>query len=288
VTSCKAVLSFAVLLLVTAPPALAQGTYTQIDYPGGTLTQCYGIDKAGDISGVYQDTGVNLHGFLLSGGIYTAINYPGSSWTQSFGMNDMGQVVGSSSLKFGFVYDILTQTFAEISYPGATVTNPFSINNAGSIAGQFYNGQGNTFLGFASTGSHYRQITPKGANFVFLAGITASGEIIGSASSNSRSATFLYNHGVYKPFAIPGVPTANVVGISPSGSAIAGNYTDVSGNEVGFLYQGGILTTLQFAGATGTYGLGVDDAGEVVGAFFDASHVMHGFTWTPPADAARK
>ena len=37
-TSCKAVLSFVVLLLTTVPLTLAQGTYTQFDVPGVVYT----------------------------------------------------------------------------------------------------------------------------------------------------------------------------------------------------------------------------------------------------------
>jgi len=37
----KAVLSLAVLLLATAPLALGQGTYTQIDVPGSLTTSWY-------------------------------------------------------------------------------------------------------------------------------------------------------------------------------------------------------------------------------------------------------
>jgi hypothetical protein len=69
----KAVLSLAALLFATAPLALAQGTYTQIDVPGSILTFVSGIDTAGDIVGSYADPTSRRHGFLLSGGVYTTI-----------------------------------------------------------------------------------------------------------------------------------------------------------------------------------------------------------------------
>src|SRR5271155_3497411 len=77
----KAVLSLAVLLLTTAPLALAQGTYTQIDVPGSLETLGYGIDNAGDIVGGYLDSNDSYHGFLLSGGIFTTLDSPGATST---------------------------------------------------------------------------------------------------------------------------------------------------------------------------------------------------------------
>ncbi|MGH9638404.1 MAG: hypothetical protein ACRD72_26510, partial [Candidatus Angelobacter sp.] len=120
----KVVCFLAVLLLASVPLALAQGTYTQIDYPGANLTYAFGINTAGDIAGVYVDTDGSFHGFLLSGGIYTTIDYPGARDTYVYGLNDLGQVVGQTNIfpGVGFVYDVSTQAFTQISYPGGSST----------------------------------------------------------------------------------------------------------------------------------------------------------------------
>jgi hypothetical protein len=80
----------AVLLVASAPLALAQGTYMQIDYPGATATQLWGIDRAGDLSGFYTYGPNSASGFLLSGGVYTSVNYPGAEKTYVLGINDDG------------------------------------------------------------------------------------------------------------------------------------------------------------------------------------------------------
>jgi probable HAF family extracellular repeat protein len=69
------------------------GTYTSINIPGGTSTEAFGINDAGQIVGGY-DTGGPPHGFLYSGGSFTPINVPGASHTLAFGINDAGQIVG--------------------------------------------------------------------------------------------------------------------------------------------------------------------------------------------------
>src|SRR5579863_6758046 len=79
--------SLLAVLLMAASVALAQGTYTQIDYPGSTFTYCWGVNRAGDISGGYTDTAGNYHGFLLSNGVYVSFDYPGAGGTEGWGLN---------------------------------------------------------------------------------------------------------------------------------------------------------------------------------------------------------
>src|SRR5579863_6973246 len=128
----KAILSFSLVLLASV--ALAQGTYTQIDPPGGTQTRGLGIDNAGDIVGFYFAG--TYHGFLLSGNTYATINYPGQE-TFLNGINDVGQMVGYAHT-LAFVYDLQTQSFTEVAYPGTNnTTNPTCINHTGTIAGSY-------------------------------------------------------------------------------------------------------------------------------------------------------
>src|SRR5436305_761222 len=121
------------LLLIAAAPLMAQGTYTQIDYPGSIDTFALGINSSGDIVGLYRDSSQLAHGFLLSGGIYSTIDYPGSAQSGLAGINDVGQAVGWNYL-FPFIYDIPTQTFTLIQYPVGPVA-PAAINNSGMIVG---------------------------------------------------------------------------------------------------------------------------------------------------------
>jgi probable HAF family extracellular repeat protein len=284
----KTVLSLAVLLLASVPLALAQGTYTQIDVPGAVYTVGEGIDAAGDIVGWYEDANFNLDGFLLSGGTYNTINPPGSTFTQLFGINDMGQIVGQANAGCGgCLYDIATQTFTTISYPKANRTLPFAINNTGTIAGQVVYGS-NEIHGFELVGSTYRQISPPRTFLSLVTGITASGTLYGQGVGKIPNLTFAFSQGKYSLRVIPNAPGAVVNGVNPAGAALVGTYNPSSGVTAGFLYQTGTLTTLQFPGSSFTEAFGINAAGEVVGLFVDAESNEHGFTWTPPADAAKK
>ena len=55
------------LLLTATAPLMAQGTYTQIDYPGSIVTYLTGVNDTGDIVGYYADSDGVAHGFILSG-----------------------------------------------------------------------------------------------------------------------------------------------------------------------------------------------------------------------------
>src|SRR4051795_5836147 len=97
--SCWTMLSI-VAFLVIAPMAAGSSanaatfSFTQIDVPGASFTQAFGINDAGQIVGTFQDS-TGPHGFLDTGGSFTQIDVPGASFTTANGINDAGQIVGT-------------------------------------------------------------------------------------------------------------------------------------------------------------------------------------------------
>ena len=285
----KTIFYLLVFLVSFVPLVLAQGTYTQVDYPGAAQTTVWGIDTAGDVVGSYVDASGNGHGFLLSGGTYTTIDYPGG-YNFLTGINDLGMIVGFvqfSNGGFGFLYNVQTGVFTEVNYPGASTTLCYAINNAGTIVGSFLSGA--PYEGFALIGSNYHLIEPPGSTQAIASGITASGQVVGnSLLTGDVNFNFLFNGRRYRQL----IPRASIRGaildgISPSGTALTG-YSSTLGGYAGFLLQNKVLTVLRFPTATGTVARAVSDTGEVVGWFLDSAFVQHGFLWTPPGDAAKK
>ena len=280
----KAGCILAAFLIAFVPLALAQGAYTQIDVPGAIQTAAYGLDTAGDISGYYVDSGNQAHGFLFSGGIYTTIDYPGAGNTILNGINDSNQIVGFTyDPVIGFIYNIQTQVFSSVSCPHATATYPYAINGAGTVVGTFTHGDNSAVSGFELVGAAYRRIEPASGGNTFANGIDASGLIVG----DSAAGNFLFKGGTYRRLRIPNANGAVPVGIGPAGNVIVGYYEPLN-SFVGYIFQNKVVTTLQFPASTETVATGINAVGEVVGYFLDASNVTHGFTWTPPADAAKK
>jgi probable HAF family extracellular repeat protein len=288
---CKAVCFLAVVLIASAPLALAQGTYTQIDYPGSTSTYVGGINTGGDISGSYADANKNWHGFVLfSGGTYITIDYPSAQETYVQGINNSGQIVGytgSNTSFFSFVYDLQRQTFSQISYPGATETIALSINDSGALVGWFVIPNDQYLQGFELVGSNYIRIVPPGEPGSVVTGISNPGELVGFLDTKTGAlVNFSSNSGRYRRIPIQDA-RAEVFGTSPSGTAIVGSYPTSAGTAA-FLGQNKVLQTLRFPGANSTNAYGVSYFGDVVGYFIDQNGTQHGFLWTPPAAAAKK
>ena len=83
---------------------------------------------------------------------------------------------------------------------------------------------------------------------------------------------------------MPGIfPVA--LGINDSNAIVGTNY--ISNVAEGFLFQNGTFHRLVFKGSKWTAPNGINDDGEVVGWFNDADGTPQGFTWTPPAAAAK-
>lgn len=278
-----------VALLLISGLALAQGTYTQIDYPGATRTFVDSVNTAGDLVGYYTDAGGLFHGFLASGGVYSTIDYPGAQDTQLFGINDSGQIAGfSHSPNVGFVYDTQTQAFITVSYPSASVTDPTAINNAGTVTG--YMQLSGSYAGFEWNGSTYRKVVPPGATKTYLWGVSSAGEVVGYYfTSNNSHFSFSFANGKYQQLSIPSTQGAEVFGINPSGSTVVGSGRTSSGTNAGFSYQKNnkTLQTLEFPASSGTAAYAINATGEIAGTFTDLAQVPHGFTWTPSEPAGR-
>jgi probable HAF family extracellular repeat protein len=67
---------------------------------------------------------------------------------------------------------------------------------------------------------------------------------------------------------------------------IVGRYSDANGSH-GFLYSNGTYTTLDDPlAANGTQAFGINDSGQIVGYYSDASFTEHGFLLTTAANPA--
>ncbi|MBZ5597921.1 MAG: hypothetical protein LAN83_06325 [Acidobacteriia bacterium] len=274
----NAVCFLAAFLIASAPLALAQGTYTQIDPPGSLLTHATGINNVGDIVGFYYDV-AGAHGFVLNGDVYTSVNLKGQA-TNFGGVNDLRQVVGVSTT--GFVYDLNTQEFKTIIDPiTQQQTTPTCINNAGTVGGYYY--YHGHFHGFALVGSDYIDIQLPHEFDTYVYGISTKGKLVGFAGAN-----FEYFRGVSRRLLLPSLPSALELGINNAGTALVGVYLSTPDVAAGFVYQNGVVQTVQFPGSNITEATAINDAGEVVGFFLDSNGRQHGFLWTPPAGAAKR
>lgn len=289
------VLSLAILFALAAsvPLALAQGTYTQIDYPGAIQTYILGVNTAGDVVGGYVDSSSIFHGFLLSGGVYTTIDYPGASYTDLGGINDLGKIVGNyidATVSAGFLYDLQTLTFTNIQFPTGEETLLDGINNAGIVAGGVDVTRQNLTgpIGFELANGIFHKVLPQGFAFSEVVTVNNLGDAVGNAAHhNGVFHPFLFQQGQFHQIDLPVPPPAAVSAINDTNTMV-GSYGTGQQLTTGFVLQNGNFQSLTFPGAMFTIAAGVNNGGEVVGYFFDSGLLEHGFLWTPPAGAARK
>jgi probable HAF family extracellular repeat protein len=283
----KVIFSLAALWILSVP-LLAQGTYTQIDYPGGTQTLAIGINTAGDVVGTYTD-GLVQRGFLLSGGGFTTIDYPDvSKTTILFGINDVGQIVGyTGDATIGFSYDIQAQTFTRLQYSPSTQTLPDAVNNAGTIVGLIQNPTSGVAVGFELNGTIYTTMKAPGALRTVVTSVNNSGQalVVGDYVDGSEK-SYILDEGKLTRLQSKGNHRTAVV-INDNG-AIAGTYVIHETDSAGFLTQNNTSQQIRFPGSHETFVYGINDAGVVVGFFYDSVGNEHGFIWTPPADAEKK
>ncbi len=89
-----------------------------------------------------------------------------------------------------------------------------------------------------------------------------------------------YSRGIFTP-----LDPTGLLGMNPSGATqinnrgqITGWYT-AAGKRHGFLYQNGVVTTLDYPGSISGQANGVSDEGVVIGQFQDPSGTIHGYIY---------
>jgi uncharacterized membrane protein len=125
-----------------------------------------------------------------------------------------------------------------------------------------------------------------GGNLTSTRGINNHGEIVGSYRVTPPRHALLIKGGQYIPLAptsLLGTQLSEAHAVNDRGDAV-GVYLDDNGFTHGFLLRKGVLTTLDFPGASETFAFGMNESGTVVGFWdiLDSSGnplVFHGFTW---------
>jgi hypothetical protein len=275
-----------------------------------------GIDAAGDVAGSYVDASGTSHGFVrAASGTITTFDVPGATTGKKQGtfvatIDPAGDIAGyytASTQVCGFVRAAngTISTFAATTevWQGEG-TEVSSISSVGAITGEdqlqsdaFVRSSSGTITSFGipAPGGHYNYSTAGIA--INTAGVIAGKYVDNSGVSHGfvRSAA-----GAITTFDPTGVATQQTywgdsgtlpTGIDTAGD-IAGTYTDTAGERHSFVRTAnGTITTFDPQGTyltpcstsvTGAFfcgsgALGMNDAGQIVGAYIDDNGTGHGF-----------
>lgn len=273
-----------VIAIASLSIAKAQNVnFVAINHPFGTNgTYVHGVG-AGLIVGDYYDTAFVSHGFIYDGSQFTAVDPPNSQSTSvraTDGRRVAGYFVDSSGIH-GFVWD--GTNYFTLNDPLAVGSNPvteaYGIDGTNIVG---YYTSNNIAHGFLYDGLHYFSIDFPGAGFgTYVQGISGTnmvGLADNVAAGNGHS--FIYNGTTFT--SLPNSLGANdAFGIS--GKNVAGYLFDGT-TDHGFVWDQITFITLDYPQATLTTAYGIDGQ-TVVGTYFDAANLAHGFkaTLTPVA-----
>ena len=257
----------------------ANGSITAFDAPGAGLgghagTTPMSINSVGVIAGMYRDVSLVYHGFVRAAdGAITTFDVPGAGTaaylgTKPISINTAGDIAGAYSdtnaVAHGFVR-APNGTITTFDAPGASTgpgtpknfpgpgTLPISINTAGDVAGAY------------TDSNHVVHAFVRSAN-----GTITTFDAPGAGTSSGL---------------VPGTVGGS---INDAGN-IAGMYSDASNVFHGFVRAAnGTITSFDAPGVgagmgllQGTLGVSINAAGNVTGAYTDASAVGHGFVLIP-------
>jgi PEP-CTERM motif len=276
----------AAALLGVVNSALATYIFTSVDYPGATFTELWDVNNAGQAVG---DAIVNndLVGFSYIGGAFTVLPLaPGSIAVDPIGINDAGVIVGGAGSQ-AFIFS--GGTYALFSAPGFTSTLARGISNSGLVTGTAIGGSGNVPFIYDPVANSFTFITiantvPTGVNLA--QGMNASGQVAGDVKDSSFGdiGFIRESDGTITTYQHSGSPT-RLRDINDAG-LIAGFYFLSSDNPASLLgtLSGG-FDPFDYPGAASTAAEGINNAGDISGAWVDNAGVEHGFIAVVPEPA---
>ena len=220
-----------------ASPASAAPRFvaTRIDpFPGGHFSQGYGINEAGDVTGVSDSADGNTHAFVYTGSSISAFPaVPAARHTFGQAINDAGQVAGYYiSNPFSIHAFLVTNaSMTDLGTLGTRLSWGNAVNASGQVAGTFGGPDVHAFLYSDGLMHEPRHAWRTGQPGLRHQRPRARHRLCRSPAHRRRE---------------------------PAGST----------DGHAFLYSGGTMTDLGTLGGDST-GLALDDSGVVVGSYYD-------------------
>ena len=242
------------------PIAGTAGTFSSVLVPGSFGTFALNVNDAGNVVGVYFDSQMREHGFLLQGSAYVSIDFPGAVATEALATNNHGDIVGDYTDSAGVVHGfaLMNWRFQAVDAPFASALSVTGINDSRKVVGTY--SQGATTASFIGPLGHlqpfsFPQISPLDVvNFpatfqTFASGLNNSQEIVGNVRINGAPpVAFAATEGLFQPVSpaadFDGAQTSQDNSVNNSG-AVVGSFTDHNGT-FGFLLLPGTNFGLPF------------------------------------------
>ncbi len=260
-----------------ADPAVAHWTVIDLGTTGGSYSDGYAINNAGQVTGYSGN-----YAFLYSSGVMTALGtLPGDTFSYGYAINNAGQVAGFASTAFGGNPHAFLYSGGTMSQAG-TLDSAHGINDAGQVAGSsIIVGSGRDDPVVFSNGTLQDLGTLGGTNGVAY-GINNAGQVAGYAGlSNGYYHAFLVSNGSMRDLGTLGGTTSYGYALNNAGQVTGEAFISGNSAQHAFLYGNGAMTDLGTLGGTFSYGVSINQAGLVVGtSYLGGNADLHGFLYS--------
>jgi hypothetical protein len=218
--------------------------FITIDTPDSPYAVAGGINDSRVVTGYYQDSSLNYHGFVWQKGTLQTVDYPGAVNTLLGGVNNLGLAMGGygdGTTNHTVIYSVSTDTWSALpDIPNYSQNDGYCINDAGFAIG-------NAFEGSTSVAWIW---DPSKRSYSFF--------VVPGAKQYSTSPSCINDK-----------------------NQVAGYYADASGNYHGFIKEYGTTTRVNVPKAPDTYPDGMNNGGIIQGQIFNASFMAEGWVGTP-------
>ena len=269
---------------------------TAIDIPGVVSSRAFDINNNGQI--LVNFSTVDESGtFIVDGEAITQFNFPdfpGGGPISPRAMNNAGVFVGfrtfivedefpsTSFSTTSFVFD--GEDVALFEVPGAGRTTVMDINDLGHIVGESSVAVrfGDPQEGFLYNGETFQSVVFPGATRTSVRGVNNIGQMVGTYGSRLDQG-FVFDGNEFLTIDVFALQTAIPTSINVDGVIVGTNYSSplFPRQTTGFILADGEFQTIGFPGAIYTEIADINDQGEIVGTYTDASETEHAFFGTP-------
>ena len=278
--------------LAPLPTALAF-TFERLDLPGAASTLISDIRNDGTLVGRFLDSGGISQGFVKAGTNLAVFNVTGTTATFPGGMDSFGRVAGfyrnatNPEIQHGFIRET-NGTITTIDGPGQTFTYAWRINDAGQVNGYWF--EDPFFIRSfrrASNGTLTTNLFAGSPVGTVTRGMNEAGDTAGwKWDANFTLQGVVFAAGATNVFTVAGWEHTLPGDINNLGD-IAGTVNNGFTNTAGFFRRAsGGTVVFRPPGAVEVEVFGLNDLGQVVGEYADASGKRHGFIAQPASGLA--
>ena len=277
--------------------------FLSFDYPDSQASGARGINKTGQVTGIFRIRGDSArHGFLAIpraganfqsntsclAGVpvpnrhidFKSFDFPGATNTQATAIAPSGLIVGRYNSPDGIQHGFTLRNgvYSSVDGPGATFTDVAWVNSRGDLVGSFNDSRGSH--AYVLSRGTFKTIDSPIATLPFIAGFGLSngGDVVGVLFGDNffQGRGYIFSHNTFTLIDVPGaMGTFPTMALDPN--RIVGTYVDSSNQFHGFSLASGKVTTIDVPDATFTWITGINPEGDLVGFYVDQSGMQHGF-----------